>query len=83
MGYDVTTLTLIGQAIHRDKSPTWELLNKFSERNGKIKHLFIMLAKMDHQRGMSILQPYGRIFILIKLVIENCAMCIIYIYAVL
>ncbi|GFQ71217.1 hypothetical protein TNCT_292591 [Trichonephila clavata] len=58
MDYDVTTLTLIGQAIHRDKSPTWELLNKYSERNGTIKRLFVMLAKMDHQRAMSILKPY-------------------------
>ncbi|GFS77321.1 hypothetical protein NPIL_372911 [Nephila pilipes] len=58
MAYDVTTLTLIGQAILRDKSPTWELLNKYSERNGTIKRLFVMLAKMDHQRAMSILKPY-------------------------
>ncbi|XP_035215721.1 probable serine/threonine-protein kinase PBL16 isoform X3 [Stegodyphus dumicola] len=58
MNLDVTTLTLIGQAIHRDKSPTSELLNKYSERNGTIKRLFIMLAKMDHQRAMSVLQPY-------------------------
>ncbi|CAL1284458.1 unnamed protein product [Larinioides sclopetarius] len=58
MSYDVTTLTLIGQAVLRDKSPTWELLNKYSERNGTIKRLFIMLKKMDHQRAMSVLKPY-------------------------
>ncbi|GIX81179.1 hypothetical protein CDAR_254611 [Caerostris darwini] len=58
MEYDVTTLTLIGQALQRDKSPTWELLNKYSEKNGTIKRLFVMLARMDHQRAMSVLKPY-------------------------
>ncbi|GIY31141.1 hypothetical protein CEXT_359821 [Caerostris extrusa] len=58
MEYDVTTLTLIGQALLRDKSPTWELLNKYSEQNGTIKRLFVMLARMDHQRAMSVLKPY-------------------------
>ncbi|XP_042899493.1 serine/threonine-protein kinase pelle isoform X3 [Parasteatoda tepidariorum] len=56
--YDVTTLILIGQSVYRDKSPTSELLNKFSEKNGTIKHLFVLLAKMDHQRAMSVLRPY-------------------------
>ncbi|GIY31145.1 hypothetical protein CEXT_359841 [Caerostris extrusa] len=58
MDYDVKTLTLIGQVLQRDKSPTWELLNKYSEQNGTIKRLFVMLARMDHQRAMSVLKPY-------------------------
>ncbi|KAG8193533.1 hypothetical protein JTE90_003744 [Oedothorax gibbosus] len=58
MGYDVTTLILIGQAVLRDRSPTWDLLNKFSEKNGTTNQLYKMLAHIDHQRAMLLLAPY-------------------------
>ncbi|GFS55174.1 death domain-containing protein [Trichonephila clavipes] len=58
MGFDVQTLAIIRRANLRGASPTSQLLNKFSERNGTIRHLFIMLARMDHQRAMFVLKPY-------------------------
>ncbi|GFU41774.1 death domain-containing protein [Nephila pilipes] len=59
MAFDLETLSIIRGASLRGESPTWELLNKFSERNGTINQLFLMLARMDNQRGMHVLRSYG------------------------
>ncbi|XP_055945607.1 uncharacterized protein LOC129976188 isoform X5 [Argiope bruennichi] len=56
MSTDMTAF--MRQAALQNKSPTWELLNKYSEREGTVKQLFTMLEKMDHERAMTVLKPY-------------------------
>lgn len=63
MGFDCATLFRIGKAPMRNHSPTDELLTLWGVQNHTILELFIILHKMQHFRSMTILKPFGMIFL--------------------
>ncbi|KAG1670935.1 Serine/threonine-protein kinase pelle [Nymphon striatum] len=52
MAYDVITITLL----KRKDSPTWELLDKWGQKNHTINDLFVILKNMGHYHAMSVIK---------------------------
>lgn len=57
-GLDMTQLTLIGQAIMRNGSPTEEILNRLDSTNASITDLYYHLGQLNHWRAQEILKPF-------------------------
>uniref|UniRef100_T1JPU5 Protein kinase domain-containing protein n=1 Tax=Tetranychus urticae TaxID=32264 RepID=T1JPU5_TETUR len=58
MGINDTQLTLISHAILRNGSPTNDLLVRWEQTNGQVRHLFKYLHDMGHKRAMLVLAPH-------------------------
>lgn len=58
IGFNVTELTLLGQAYMRCCSPTEELMLKLDSRNMRISELCYFLEQMNHYRALDVLKPY-------------------------
>lgn len=58
LGLDSTSLSLIGQAVMRNGSPTQELINRLDSSNALVSDLWNHLENINHWKALDILRPF-------------------------
>jgi len=70
MCYPVSELSEFGKSVFRGGSPTDALLTAWGSQNHTILELFTLLGRLNHFRGMKVIQNLG-IFIFMSLIHEK------------